>query len=280
MAAALALLTSLAYGLSNYAGPRLARGAPLFVLLMVGQGCSLVLALVVAAAQGRGLPSAGPFAAALLAGAGNAGGLVLFYRAAAIGPLSIVSPVGAMSAAVPVGYGVARGEGLPALKGLGILLALGGLVLVARRRAAPGAPAGDRPRALLLAGGSALCFGIFLAAIGPASEDGTGWAVALSRASLLVVLLGVALREGAVLRAPAARLPLLAVPGVLLFAGTLSYSQATQTGDLSVVSVLGSLFPVVTVALALGLDRERLSPSQLAGVAATLAGVVVLSARL
>jgi drug/metabolite transporter (DMT)-like permease len=65
----------------------------------------------------------------------------------------------------------------------------------------------------------------------------------------------------------------------LLFAGTLSYAAATREGDLSVVSVLGSLFPVVTVALAVGLDRERLGWAQALGVVLTLSGVVALSVR-
>jgi len=280
MAAALALLTSVAYGLSNYVGPRLARDAPLFVLLIVGQACSLVLATGVVLAQGAALPGTGAVAAAMIAGLGNAGGLVLIYRAAALAPLSIVMPVSAVGAAVPVAYGAARGEPLTALKVGGILLALGGLAMVARRVSPAGAPpVRDRPKALVLAGGGALGFGVFLAAMGPASADGAGWAVALSRVSLLVILTAVALGERAPLRVPLTRLPRLAIPGLLLFGGTISYAAATQEGDLSIVSVLGSLAAVVTVALAIAIDRERLSRVQAAGVVATLAGVVVLSAR-
>ena len=285
MAVALALLTSIAYGSSNYLGPRLARDAPVFVLLIAGQSCSLALAALVVAFQGDPVPGGDAIAAAFVAGLGNALGLVLFYRAAAAGPLSIVTPIGALGAGVPVAYGVAQGESLTALKAAGIVLALGGLALVARRPSAAAAagPAvahsTDRGRAVALALASAVCFGVFLAAMGPASEDSSGWAVLLSRASLLVVLFAVALATGAQLRLPAGRLPLLAIPGVLLFAGTLAYAAATREGDLSVVSVVGSLFPVVTVGLALGLDRERLSRAQLAGALATMAGIVALSAR-
>jgi drug/metabolite transporter (DMT)-like permease len=79
------------------------------------------------------------------------------------------------------------------------------------------------------------------------------------------------------LRAPRAALPRLAIPGLLLFCGTLAYSAATQVGELSVVSVVGSLFPVVTVGLAFLLDGERLAARQAAGVIAALVGVVLLS---
>jgi len=285
VAVALALLTSLAYGLSNYIGPRLARDAPLYLLLVVGQGCSLVLAGVVVVGFGDPLPPGDDLAYAALAGLGNAGGLVLLYRAAAIGPLSVVMPIGALGAAVPVVVGVAGGDGVTVLKVAGMVLALAGVVLVARRplgAAAPAAvvsPSGHKTGAVVLAAGSALCFGTFLAAMGPAAHDSAPWAVLVSRMSLLVILVALATRLGAFRNVAVRTLPLLAVPGLLLFSGTLAYAAATREGDLSVVSVLGSLFPVVTVALALALDRERLSGPQALGVAGTIAGVVLLSAR-
>jgi drug/metabolite transporter (DMT)-like permease len=286
MAAALALLTSVAYGASNYVGPRLARDAPLLVVLVAGQGCAFVLAVAIVVGGADAAPPAGQLAAALLAGLGNAAGLLLFYRAAEVGPLSIVTPIGAVGAALPVAVGVAGGEAMTVLKAAGIALALSGLVLVARRTRAGAAaaaerrPADDVRRAVLLALGAALCFGTFLAAMGPASETSAGWAVMMSRVSLLAALLAVAWRLGHLRDGVAARrLPLLATPGLLLFAGTLSYAAATREGDLSVVSVLGSLFPVVTVALAVGLDRERLGGAQALGVVLTLSGVVALSVR-
>lgn len=282
MAVALALFTSVAYGVSNYVGPRLARGVSLYLLLLAGQTCSLVLAAVVVAAGGDPFPAADAVAFALLAGLGNAGGLVLFYRAAQVGPLSIVTPIGALGAALPVAVGIAGGETVTALEGVGILLALTGVVLVARRPVDPDAHPdehADRRAAILLSVASAFCFGVFLAAIAPAAEDAAGWAVLFSRVSLLSVLVVFCVRLGVLRSVGARRLPMLAVPGILLFLGTFSYAIATREGDLSVVSVLGSLFPVMTVALALGLDRERLSAPQALGVLGTIVGVVLLSMR-
>ena len=278
MAVALALTASLAYGVSNYVGPRLARADALFVLLIAGQSCSFVLALGVVAASGHPAPGPEAIGAALVAGLGNAAGLILFYRAAAVGPLSIVTPLGAAGAAVPVAVGLATGEAISLVKGAGIALALTGVVLVARHRGGhEEADAEHRREAVLLAAASAVCFGVFLTAMEPAAEDGAGWAVAVSRVSLLALLLAVAARTGALTRTPVTRLPLLAVPGILLFVGTISYAAALNKGDLSVVAVLGSLFPVVTVGLAIGLDGERLSASRSAGVVAAIAGTVLLS---
>jgi drug/metabolite transporter (DMT)-like permease len=72
-------------------------------------------------------------------------------------------------------------------------------------------------------------------------------------------------------------LPVLALIGVLILAADTLYSLATREGLLSVVSVLGSLYPVVTIALARIYLKERIEPMQQVGVAVTLAGAVLIS---
>jgi drug/metabolite transporter (DMT)-like permease len=278
LAAALALLTSLCYGVSNFVGPTLSRGLPVYPVLIAGQVVAFAVSGTVLAVTGPAVPHGTVFLAAAVAGLGNAIGLIAFYRAATLGPLSIVTPIGSLGVVVPVAAGVASGEPLGPVKLLGLALAIGGVALASRRPI--GGPVDGDPRAAAAwALFAAAAFGTFLACVAPASEDGVFWAVMLSRAALLVVLVGVAVAISAPLRAPVARLPLLAVPGVLLFAGTLAYSAATIEGELSVVSVLGSLFPLVTVGLAFA-GGERLSGVQAGGVTAALAGIVLISVQL
>jgi drug/metabolite transporter (DMT)-like permease len=275
LAAALALITSLCYGVSNFVGPSLSRGLPVYPVLIAGQVVAFAVSGTVLAATQAELPGGTVVLAAAGAGLGNAFGLICFYRAASLGPLSIVTPIGSLAVLLPVAAGLASGESLGALKLAGIALAVGGVVL-ASRGAGGGDGAGDERAAARWALLSAVAFGTFLACIAPASEDGVFWAVMLSRAGLLVIFAAVALAIAAPLRVPVSRLPLLAVPGVLLFAGTLAYSAATLEGDLSVVSVLSSLFPIVTVGLAYA-GGERVSGRQAGGVAAALAGIVLIS---
>ncbi len=278
LAAALALFTSVCYGASNFIGPSISRDLPVYPVLIAGQTVAFAVSGAVLVVTQQALPGGTVLLAAAAAGIGNAGGLICFYRAASLGPLSLVTPIGSLGAIVPVAAGLASGESLGPLKAVGLLLALGGVAL-ASRRAGGGAPAGHERAAAVWALMSALGFGVFLAAVAPASEDGVFWAVMLSRAALLVVFVAVALSIAAPLRVPVPRLPLLAVPGLLLFAGTLAYSAATREGDLSVVSVLGSLFPIVTVSLAFAAG-ERVSRVQLSGIAAALAGIVLVSVHL
>jgi len=274
----LALGTALCYGVSNFVGPLLSRDLPTMAVIIAGQFVALCVSAIVVVAHGGDTPDAAAVGAGLLAGAGNAGGLLLFYAAAARGPLSIVTPIGATGATVPVLIGLAGGERLGALGAAGIVLAIGGVMLAARRASASAEEAADLRRTVLLAVASAACFGIFLWAISPASDSGVFWGVMLSRISLVTSLVAGALLAGSALAVPPADAPKVALPGLLLFGGTLMYAAATQRGLLSVVSVIATLFPVVTVTLAFLFLHEHPSRTQWAGIAAALAGVALLSA--
>lgn len=280
LAAVLALTASVCYGVSNFVGPAISRDLPVYAVLLAGQVVAFVVSAAVVVGAALPLPTATVLGAALLAGVGNAWGLIAFYKAASLGPLSIITPVGALGATIPVLAGVAGGESLGALKLLGLVLALSGVALASRRqtgRAAAGQDY-DRRAVVLWALGSAVGFGVFLTFMAPASEDGIFWAVMLSRVALLATMLVAAGLLAASLRVPARSLPRVAIPGLLLFAGTLAYASATREGDLSVVSVLGSLFPVVTVGLAFAFG-ERISRLQALGVAGALTGVVLVSVQ-
>ena len=276
-AVALALGTALCYGVSNFIGPLLSRELPTLTVLVAGQTVALVVSALVVVLHGGDSPPLVEVGAGVLAGLGNAAGLALFYAAAASGPLSVVTPIGATGAAVPVLIGLGTGERLGVLGVLGILLAIGGVVLAGRRASASAAEAADLRRTVLLSAASAVCFGVFLWAIAPASETGIFWGVMVSRFALVASLVAGALLFGRALRIPVADAPKVALPGVLLFAGTLMYAAATQQGLLSVVSVIATLFPVVTVTLAFVFLHERPSRVQWTGIAAALVGVVLLS---
>lgn len=275
---ALALGSSACYGVSNFIGPQLARRHTLTAVLVLSQVAALgASALYLAANGGQALPSSDVWIA-FLAGAGNAGGLIGFYVAAELAPLSVVAPIGAVGAIVPVIWGLAGGDSLRLTQAAGLVLALGGAMLAARRPPATEGQARRYPdprRGALWAAGSAVAFGVFLTALPAASAHGQAWA--LFDARVCVVLLtglwaGRGLRAIELSHASA----LLTVPGLLLITGTLLYTTATEHGELSLVSVLGSLFPVVTVGLGVAVLQERLSQTQLFGVVAALTGIVLI----
>jgi drug/metabolite transporter (DMT)-like permease len=282
LAITLALGASLCYGVSNFIGPQLVRRHQLVTVLVLSQAAALgACALYLALEGGRALPSS-DVGLALLAGAGNAGGLIGFYKAAELGPLSVVAPIGASGVVIPVVWGLASGDSLRPAQAVGLVLAMGGAVLVARRGSAHhtaahgvGGVRNDRA-AVLWAAASAVAFGVFLTALPKASEHGRAWALLDARLALVALLALWAGRELRAIRFVRGS-ALFAIPGVLLVLGTIMYTTAAAHGQLSLVSVLGSLFPIVTVALGMGLLGERLSRFQAVGVAAALMGIALIA---
>lgn len=272
----LALLTALSYGLANYLGPVLTRVHPLAGVLLVGQTVGVVLAGGLLLLDGSAAPDAGHGALGLLAGVCNGIALAAIYAAAAAGPISIVTSIGATGSMVPVAVALVTGERPSYVQLVGIPLAMVGVVLFAARKA--GTPQQAAPRTVVLALLSALFFGGFLALFGAASQDGPSWAVFSSRVSLVLCTMLVVVVRRLPVRVPGRALPALAVPGALLLIGTASYGAATTRGLVSVVAVLATLAPVVTVALAVVLQAERLALRQQVGIATALTGVVLLAA--
>jgi uncharacterized membrane protein len=137
-------------------------------------------------------------------------------------------------------------------------------------------------RALMLAIGAGVGIGLFFATIALAPSDAGLWPVVCARgtSSVILVVLGVAVAKRASERVmPESR----SVRGQALVAGVLDvtanvfYLLATQVGLLSVVAVIGSLYPAATVLLARFVLAERLRPMQKVGMVTAIAAAVLLA---
>lgn len=216
--------------------------------------------------------------AALWAGGGALAGtaaLGAFYRGLAIGTMSIVAPVSACGAAIPVIVGLATGERPSTLKAVGIAVAFVGIVLAARET---DGSTGSHRASIVLGLLAAVGFGTFFVSIDRATEtsDALG-VVAVARIAAMPALIAVVLAVRPQFPGRAA-LPALAVIGLLDVSANVLFAVATTAGLLAVVSVLGSLYPAVTVVLARFFLHERLGRVQQAGVVAAFSGVVMISA--
>lgn len=244
-------------------------------MLAISQVAGLVVVAALVAARGEPPPALPELLPA--AGAGTAGLLALaaFYRALAIGTMSIVAPVAATGAVVPVAVGLAAGEAPGELQLVGIAAAVAGVVLASREEDGSAA-AGGEPVALALL--AALGFGTFFVGMDSAAEADVLWALLVARscAVALLVLGMLALRRGA--RAGPAALAPLALVGLLDVSANGLFALASTQGLLSLVAVTGSLYPVVTVLLARAVLAERVRAVQGAGVVLALGGVVLIAA--
>jgi drug/metabolite transporter (DMT)-like permease len=283
----LGLSSGLCWGAADFFGGMQSRRLPALTVAFWSQVAG-ALGLAVALAV-TGTPPGAGIGWGLVGGVASGGALVLFYRGLAEGTMSVVAPVSACGAIVPVVAALLTGEHPSAVAGLGVLAAVTGVVLVSRthptpRPTAPGDPGrGRRPgRVLVMALGSALGFGLFYVFVDAGTTGSRGaplWVIAGARASSLMMLSTIALvgRRSA-LRWPGRRIGPVALVGIGDTGANLLFAYAAVGGNLAVVGVLGSLYPVATVVLARWLLGERLSAGQNAGVVLALTGVGLLAA--
>jgi len=280
VAALLALASSLSWGLSDFLGGFQSRRHALLAVLVLSQGVALLILVVAVLAGAPTEHDATATVVAASVGALGLLGLVAFYRALAIGTMSVVAPISATGVAIPVFVGLLSGERPGGLQVAGIVIACSGVILASREAPAVDAETRRSGRtAIGLALLAAIGFGTFFAGIDRAEESAdVAWVLLSARAADVLLLLAVcAVARPKLPTAPAA-LWLIAAIGVFDLLANLLFVLAAGRGLLSVVGVLGSLYPAVTVVLARVVLHERLTRTQNAGVVVTLAGVVALAA--
>jgi drug/metabolite transporter (DMT)-like permease len=276
LALVLALGSSVVWGIADFAGGSLSRRLPVLGVTLVSQAAGFV-ALIVAVAV-RGDIGARSFLLGLLAGVGGGLGLAAFYRALSLGTMSVVSPIAACGALVPFVLSLASGERPSTLAVAGAVAALAGAVLASleERRAAADSP--DRARAILLAVVAAVALGLFVYFLGLGSREGDALSTLFgARVGSLLVLVMVTLILRAPVRIPRASVAAVAAVGLADVTANALFALASREGLLALVSVLGSLYPVVTVLLAHVLLGERLTRTQKLGVALALGGVAIIA---
>jgi len=270
--AALALAAAVSWGIGDFLGGLKSRALRPVAILIVAQPIGGALLGLWVAVRGHGPPGTAVLWACLASVFGTTG-LIAFYRGMAAGALSIVAPIAGAGAAIPVIWGLARGDHPSSYQELGFAAALIGIVLASLER---------RPDAARIAAGvgwaaiAMLAFGGYYIPMHAASQGDFLWAAFVFRLTSTTLIAAAWL----VLRPPAAHradLPVLASIGVLDTGGNVFFSAASAKGLVSVVSILASLYPVITVLLARAVLAERVYRSQELGIALALAGIVLIS---
>ncbi|XVX18773.1 DMT family transporter [Actinomycetota bacterium] len=277
MLALLALGSSVVWGSSDFLAGLLSRRMPPATVVALSHAIGFV-ALSVAIAVGLGGPLTWEGWPLWAVGAGVCGGLGLLclYAALAEGPMGVVAPITSLSVLVPVAFGIARGDHAPVIVWVGVALAILGVVLAS----GPELGGAVTVRALVLAVLAALLLGgsfVCLDGGGRHSVVHTLWGMRGTSAAGYA-LAAVILRRGPGPVAARDWWPLTLVGLGDLLANAL-FVVASTRGMISVASVLGSLYPVVTVLWAWVVLRERLRPIQIAGVAVAMVGVAFIALR-
>jgi drug/metabolite transporter (DMT)-like permease len=276
MAILLALSSAVMWGLADFLGGTVTRRVKVLAVVGISQTFGLLVMIVFAGvtrAWDTAWDDTGWMPWAVVASISGFLGLATFYSALATGTMGIVAPIAALGVVIPLLAGIVAGEQPGTVQVIGVSVALVGIVLASGPELTGGAPM----RPVILALISAVLLGTSLLGVARGSESNVTMTMLGMRAVTVTLLVFVALAVRSTGGVRLGMLPILAVVGFFDVGANVAFGFATTLGLLSIVSVLGSLYPVTTVLLARFVHKERLRPVQMAGVVAALTGVALIS---
>lgn len=275
MSIVLALTSAAIFGIADFSGAVSSRRTGAFVTAFASQlvGLAALLAVI-------GFVPGSPDAASVAwgGGAGLAGGLgiALFFRAMAVGPIGVVSPLtAAVGAIVPFVAGVALGGRPGSLAMVGIVVGVVAVVLASGGDGNGQTSFGGPVLLATLTAGA--CFGLFFVALSYADPAAGLWPLVGARLASLSMFAAIAAGSRRPLRPRAgSRVPLLAC-GILDMVANVAFLLAVQGGLLAVSGVLASLGPLSTLVLSRVVLGERLGTGQRVGVGLAVAAVSMVA---
>jgi drug/metabolite transporter (DMT)-like permease len=229
-----------------------------------------------------------PWAWGILAGVVNTFAMLAMYRSFELGKLSIVAPISASYPALTMLLAAATGEHLRPLRFVGLVLILIGVVIVARGEEVPGdanavdekAPPGQRHLGVGWALASALGFGFLFWILGIRAVPvaGSAQTVWLIRLTCVILTAAVILLWRQPINAPRADAKWFVLGMGFLDTGAYVLNNyGMRLEQVSVVSVLASLYGAVTVGLAATILGEKITRLQWLGVIGIFVGIGLIS---
>ena len=275
-AAALALTASLFLGVSDFLGGTLSRRVPLIAVLVLSQVVATLAILPRMLWESPVADWEGALLWGVIGGVATAIAVSSLFKALAIGTMGVVAPITSLSVLVPVIAGIAGGDQLTLLLGLGLTVAVIGTILASgpewRSR-----EKGHGAKPVILAVVAAAGFGVANLSVALGSEHNVTTTLVSNSITvlLLYVLAALVLKQVPVARG----MPLVGIAaiGLLGFAANLCFALASTVGPLTVVAVLATLYPAVTVILGWRILHEKLLRIQVFGVIAVFIGVAIVA---
>lgn len=213
-------------------------------------------------------------------------GLAALYKAFALGPIAVVSPIVASYAALTVILLVVfLGERLTAGQTVAIAVTFAGVVVASTdlRTLRETVGRADRfPPGVRLGLVATVIFALWGVVFAAATRASDALAVVVALRACSITLLGLfALSRRVALgpiTAPAA-LGLIAIVGLLDTGANVLLGLGIQSGYASFVMTGSGAYPIIPAVLAILVLRERLAPNQYLGVAILIAGLVALGVQ-
>ena len=274
------LLAALGWGSADYGATVAGRRIGSFPTVIVAQVFSALATTLILIVSGNGLDGLGAIAGILVInGVFTSAAYFMHYRALELGPMVVVSPIGASYAVVGIGLAVIISDERPGWLALvgGIVTVLG-VMLTSTDLPKLRAGTHGRPPGLFWAIGAAICFGVAAYTLGRAAQETTWqqglWASRLAQVACFAPFALARRREFAGLAGAGVGIAILTGTADLL--GVVTYSIGSEHGYLSIVLAASAVFPMIAVAGSVAFLGERPVPNQYAGVAVVAVGLVML----
>jgi uncharacterized membrane protein len=277
----LGLAAALGWGLADFFGAVSGRRIGSIGAVMSGQLLSAAFITAVLVATGTSLAPLGPDVwLVLLNGAAAAFAYLTHYKALELGPVAVVSPIGAGYAVVGVVLAIAiLGERPTGLALIGAGIAVTGVALVSTdlRKLRDGIK--NHLPGLPWSVAAAVGFGVAGFLLGWIA-DRAGWVAGLwgSRVAQVVFFLPLVFvfrRELSRLR-PGFGLWVALLAGAADILGVVTFSVGSERGLNSIVLASSAVFPLIAVALSVIVFKERLVANQIVGIVLVVSGLLVL----
>jgi uncharacterized membrane protein len=275
------LSAALGWGFADFLGALAGRRIGALGTVISGQVLSALFMTAVLVATGTSLaPLGGLLDLVILNGAAAAFAYVTHYQALELGPVAVVSPIGAGYAVVGVALSILIAGDRPssmALLGAGIAVLGVSLVSTDLKKLRDGIA--QHTPGLWWAVAAAIGFGVAGFLLGWISQR-AGWVAGLwaSRTSQVAFLVPVALafrRQLAMLR-PGAGLWIALLAGAADILGVVSFSLGATRGLISIVVAASAVFPLIAVTLSIVVFHERVVTNQVVGIGLTIGGLLLL----
>jgi drug/metabolite transporter (DMT)-like permease len=279
MTIVLALFASLFIGISDFLGGIVSRTRSPLETSLVLFLAALVTLVPIAVLLGASDLTAHDLGLGAVSGLTTSIAYVGFFAAIGHGRISIVAPISAaVTALLPAIAGIAEGNALSTIARCGILCALLAIPLVAYET--DDDEANDDWSTMRQVLVSILCgvgFGFYFFCIGHTHRSAGLWPTVATLVVGIAVIAPLAARGGAM--PSLTSLSRLAVAGgVALGVADAGLTTALQRGPLTVASVLGNLYPLVTIALGVRILGEHIRLWHAAGILLAVAGVAMIAA--
>jgi len=271
-------MTALSFGAADFAGGMATRRTQVTTVVYWAHVIGLVGVLLAAFMVAEEF-----FFGSLVYGAAGGlfalAGLILLYRRLAVGPMSVVAPITAItSALVPAIPAFLAGEPLSLGIAVGVVLALLAIGLISASGSGEEQTRAVTPQVLIESLGAGVGFGLFFIFISQAPVESAPWPIVGARMATVTVLSVWVLARKTASPGDPVTWRWIAFAGLLDTFSNVLFLWSADLAGLAVASVLSSLYPASTVVLAFMLLGERMSRAQSAGFVLAIAATALIAA--